>query len=338
MMVRWTTRPPYPAGLRLAGRRVVVVGGGHVAQRRVPTLIAAGADVVVVSPAGHPGDRGTGRRRRGDVGATRVRRGRPRRRLVRRSPPPTTPPSTRRSRRRAEERRIFCVRADDATRATAWTPAVGRHAGVTVAVLGQPRAASLGGRARRDPRGAARGHDQPARHRERSPGVVLVGGGPGDPELITVAGRRALHGGRRRGRRPARPARAARRAAQRRRAGRRRQAAARPFGAAGGDQPDHRRAGAGRASASCASRAATASSSAAASRRSSRAARPASPVHRHPGAHQPDLRAGHRRHPGDPPRGGPRVHGDLRSPAARPRRLARRLGRRWPGCAAPWCC
>src|SRR6476659_3350623 len=42
--------PPYPVGLRLAGRRVVVVGGGQVAQRRVPTLIAAGADVVVVSP------------------------------------------------------------------------------------------------------------------------------------------------------------------------------------------------------------------------------------------------------------------------------------------------
>ena len=42
--------PPYPVGLRLAGRRVVVVGGGSVAQRRVPTLIATGADVVVVSP------------------------------------------------------------------------------------------------------------------------------------------------------------------------------------------------------------------------------------------------------------------------------------------------
>ena len=42
--------PPYPVGLRLAGRRVVVVGGGHVAQRRVPALIAAGADVLLVSP------------------------------------------------------------------------------------------------------------------------------------------------------------------------------------------------------------------------------------------------------------------------------------------------
>src|SRR6188508_3436236 len=43
-------QPPYPAALRLAGRRAVVVGGGHVAQRRVPALLAAGADVVVVSP------------------------------------------------------------------------------------------------------------------------------------------------------------------------------------------------------------------------------------------------------------------------------------------------
>ena len=42
--------PPYPAGLILAGRRVLVVGGGHVAQRRVPQLIAVGADVVLVSP------------------------------------------------------------------------------------------------------------------------------------------------------------------------------------------------------------------------------------------------------------------------------------------------
>src|SRR5688572_18570791 len=41
---------PYLAGLVLHDRRVVVVGGGHVAQRRVPALIAAGARVTVVSP------------------------------------------------------------------------------------------------------------------------------------------------------------------------------------------------------------------------------------------------------------------------------------------------
>src|SRR5690349_327641 len=42
--------PIYPVGLRLAGRKVLVVGGGNVAQRRLPTLISAGADVHLVSP------------------------------------------------------------------------------------------------------------------------------------------------------------------------------------------------------------------------------------------------------------------------------------------------
>jgi uroporphyrin-III C-methyltransferase/precorrin-2 dehydrogenase/sirohydrochlorin ferrochelatase len=46
--------PPYPVGLRLAGRPVVMVGAGHVAQRRVPALLAAGAVVTVVSPEATP--------------------------------------------------------------------------------------------------------------------------------------------------------------------------------------------------------------------------------------------------------------------------------------------
>jgi len=41
---------PYLLGLRLTGRRVLVVGGGAVATRRVPSLLDAGADVAVVSP------------------------------------------------------------------------------------------------------------------------------------------------------------------------------------------------------------------------------------------------------------------------------------------------
>jgi uroporphyrin-III C-methyltransferase / precorrin-2 dehydrogenase / sirohydrochlorin ferrochelatase len=43
--------PPYLLGLRLSGRRVVVAGGGRVADRRVPVLVRAGADVVVISPS-----------------------------------------------------------------------------------------------------------------------------------------------------------------------------------------------------------------------------------------------------------------------------------------------
>ena len=35
----------------------------------------------------------------------------------------------------AERARVFCSRADDASAATAWTPAVGAHAGVVVSVL-----------------------------------------------------------------------------------------------------------------------------------------------------------------------------------------------------------
>ena len=40
----------YPVGLRLQDRRVVVVGGGQVAHRRVAGLLEAGARVTVVSP------------------------------------------------------------------------------------------------------------------------------------------------------------------------------------------------------------------------------------------------------------------------------------------------
>lgn len=180
---------PYPVGLLLRGRRVVVVGGGHVAQRRVPTLIAAGAEVVVVSPEVTPAIEGLGEE------ITWLRR-------------PFEEPDldgawyaiaatdsaavNEAVTQAAEERRIFCVRSDDASHGTAWTPAVGRHDGVTVAVLSnrEPRrSAALRDavvEAMREGRIAAR---TSATH---TPGVTLVGGGPGDPELITVAGRKAL--------------------------------------------------------------------------------------------------------------------------------------------------
>src|SRR4051794_38843128 len=183
--------PPYPSGLILAGRRVLVVGGGHVAQRRVPQLIAAGADVHVVSPEVTPAIEGLA----GAGEATWHERGFEPADLdeawyvIAATDDPAVNEAVSEA---AQVRRIFCVRSDDATRATAWTPAVGRHAGVTVAVLGQ-----------REPQRSATVRDEileglregtiVARHqRDRSPGVVLVGGGPGDPELMTVAGRKAL--------------------------------------------------------------------------------------------------------------------------------------------------
>lgn len=181
--------PPYPVGLRLAGRRVVVVGGGHVAQRRVPALIGAGADVLLVSPDVTPALEGlageiTWVERRFEladledawyvVAAT------------------DDPETNALVSEECERRRIFCVRADDAAGATAWTPAVGRHGGLTVAVL-----------ANREPRKSAGVRDEimtalrdgtlTARTTlDTTAGVVLVGGGPGDPELATVAARHAL--------------------------------------------------------------------------------------------------------------------------------------------------
>ncbi len=43
----------YPVTLNLKGRRCTVVGGGEVALRKVKTLVAEGAEVVVISPVLH---------------------------------------------------------------------------------------------------------------------------------------------------------------------------------------------------------------------------------------------------------------------------------------------
>jgi uroporphyrin-III C-methyltransferase/precorrin-2 dehydrogenase/sirohydrochlorin ferrochelatase len=183
--------PPYPVGLRLDGLRVLVAGGGHVAQRRIPGLLAAGADIVVVSPDTTPAVEGfasTGEvtwHRRGFeesdlddawyvIAAT------------------NDAEVNERISSAARQRRIFCVRADDAPKATAWTPAVGRHAGVTVAVLSNREPRRSAGVRDAVVAGLRDGAIAAPHDRERTPGVVLVGGGPGDPELVTVAARRAL--------------------------------------------------------------------------------------------------------------------------------------------------
>ena len=186
-----TYPPPYPVGLRLSGKRVVVVGGGHVCQRRLPALIAAGADVVVISPEVTPaveGLAGSGeiewtRRayRTGDLADAWYA-------LALSDEAATNAAVV----AEAESQQTFCVRGDDAVEGSAWTPATGRHDELTVSVM-----------ANRDPRRAAGVRDAliaglrtgdiaSPHHRHRRPGVVLVGGGPGDPELITLAGRKAL--------------------------------------------------------------------------------------------------------------------------------------------------
>ncbi|MFD3661456.1 uroporphyrinogen-III C-methyltransferase [Streptomyces sp. NPDC058659] len=185
------THPAYPVGLRLASRRVVVLGGGQVAQRRLPALIAAGADITLISPSATPSVEAmaeageiTWVKRRyedGDLADTWYA-------LV----ATTDATANAAASAEAERTRTWCVRSDDAEAATAWTPATGRDAGITVAVLTghDPRRSA----AVRDAivEGLRDGSLAAPAHRSRTPFVALVGGGPGDPDLITVRGRRLL--------------------------------------------------------------------------------------------------------------------------------------------------
>ena len=189
--------PLLPLGLRLAGRRVVVVGGGPVALRRVGALLSAHALVTVVSPEvvaalQDLAERGHLEWQRrvyaegdlaecwlamactadADVNAAVVRE--------------------------ADAQRTFCLRVDDARTASAWMPATGRSGRATVSVHGDRDPAPGRRPARRRGhrrRGGAAG--RAGRCRTASPPgtggrVVLVGGGPGDPELLTLRGFQAL--------------------------------------------------------------------------------------------------------------------------------------------------
>ncbi|WP_199432225.1 uroporphyrinogen-III C-methyltransferase [Qaidamihabitans albus] len=185
----------YLVGLDLTGRRVVVVGGGTVAQRRLPRLVGAGAAVELVSPHTTPSvsamaDAGeiTWHERRytdGDLtGAWYA--------LACTDAPDVNAAVC----AEAERERVFCVRADAGFAGSAVTPASGEYDNLLVGVLS-------GGTHRRSATvrdnlldGLHSGviadpGEDPGESGEPA-GVALVGGGPGDPELITVRGRRML--------------------------------------------------------------------------------------------------------------------------------------------------
>jgi len=181
----------YLLGLRLRGKKVLVVGGGAVAARRVPRLLAAGADVELVSPAVTASleDLAAAKKitwlnrdyRAGDCeGAWLV--------CACAGPPRVNAQVA----AEAESLHTWCVRADDASGSSAWTPAAGQAAdNVRVGVLtGDPRRSAQV----RDAilAGLQAGTIAARHHRQRRAGVALVGGGPGDPGLITVRGRQLL--------------------------------------------------------------------------------------------------------------------------------------------------
>ena len=254
---------PYLAGLDLRDRRVVVIGGGTVAQRRLPALLDVGALVELISPETTAAVEGMAQagelhwHRRpyadGDLDGAWYA-------LALTDDAKVNQAIV----EEATRRRIFCVRADDGSSGTASTPAGGQWHGLRIAVAsGRLTSRSLAGRTEvagspdvegtgvpaevpafvapgeraHDPLRAAAVRDgvldwlrsgageallnrprragsagadassaSPAVSAAASdeaeqravlpgtvlPGVALVGGGPGDPELITVRGRRLL--------------------------------------------------------------------------------------------------------------------------------------------------
>jgi uroporphyrin-III C-methyltransferase / precorrin-2 dehydrogenase / sirohydrochlorin ferrochelatase len=182
------TAPRYSLTLDLAGRRAVVVGGGQVALRRARSLLESAANVVVIAPdvlpelARLPVTVLRREYRDGDLAAAWLAHA-----------ATSDPAVNRRVAAEAERQRIWCVRADDSAASAAWTPAVARQDDIAVAVTagGDPRRAR---RLRAAIELALAAGSLPVR-RQRTAGtghVALVGGGPGDPGLITVLGRQLL--------------------------------------------------------------------------------------------------------------------------------------------------
>ncbi|WP_028476544.1 uroporphyrinogen-III C-methyltransferase [Nocardia sp. CNY236] len=185
-----TGDPNYLVGLDLHGRRVVVVGGGTVAQRRLGLLIASGADVQVVSRAVTPAVEAMAAAGQltvalrdyvdGDLDGAWYA-------IACTNEPETNAAVV----SEATRRRIFCVRADTARLGTAVTPATARYDTLTLGVLasGQHRRSAAVRTALLEAlqSGVVTDDSTPI-----TPGVALVGGGPGDPDLITVRGRRLL--------------------------------------------------------------------------------------------------------------------------------------------------
>ncbi|MGV0716689.1 uroporphyrinogen-III C-methyltransferase [Mycolicibacterium sp. XJ662] len=187
------TENAYLVGLRLTGKKVVVVGGGTVAQRRLPLLVANGADVHVITPAATPAVEALSKQNPGITLELRTFREGDLEDAWYVIAATNDPAVNAAVVAEAERHRIFCVRADVAREGTAVTPASFEYEGLSVGVL-------AGGDHRRS--AAIRSAIHEAMQSGLiapgdTPGVVaggiaLVGGGPGDPELITVRGRRLL--------------------------------------------------------------------------------------------------------------------------------------------------
>ena len=187
----------YLVGLRLAGKKVVVVGGGTVAARRVPVLIAHGADVHVIARVATPAVEALAEQEPGITLQVRDYRDGDLEGAWYAIAATDDPAVNAEIVAEAERRHLFCVRADAGRDGTAVTPASFDYEGLSIGVLASGehrrsaavrsavREAFQQGRIAPDVVASSASDVVPG-------GVALVGGGPGDPELITVRGRRLL--------------------------------------------------------------------------------------------------------------------------------------------------
>lgn len=189
--------PILPLGLRLRGRRCLVVGGGVLAHRRIAGLLEVGALVTVISRELTPALEALA-----TAGALRWE--------------PRTFASEdlaeawyvvaasgsaeidRRVAAEAEAARILCSVGADLAAGSAAVPAIGRHGGYTIGVHSAPDEPTeddgIAEAALRDAIIAAllEGRIGARTNRSGEPGVALVGGGPGEPGLLTLRGRQLL--------------------------------------------------------------------------------------------------------------------------------------------------
>jgi uroporphyrin-III C-methyltransferase/precorrin-2 dehydrogenase/sirohydrochlorin ferrochelatase len=129
----------FPTFLKLAGRRVLVVGGGPVAASKLQALLAAGANVTVVAPdvveaiVSQPVCIERRPFEPGDLDGAWF--------VVAAAPPEVN----RAVAAAAEERRLFVNAVDDPAHATAYLGGVVRKNGITIAISTDGRAPALAG-------------------------------------------------------------------------------------------------------------------------------------------------------------------------------------------------
>ena len=187
----WAAPVSYPLHLDLVGKRVVVVGAGAVAARRTALLVEAGALVTVIAPQIHIEIQEFAAQGKVHVIQRAYQAGDLQDAWLVHISTDDALVNTEVA-DHAAELHIWSVRADASDLSDAQTPAVGRVGDVTVSVTSGDPTRSVGYRNQivtQIEQGVL--HQRPQRAASEG-SVVLIGAGPGDAELITLRGYRAL--------------------------------------------------------------------------------------------------------------------------------------------------